>query len=52
VSVVNNKGKKSVATTVVNEKKGWLKMAAYGFTFSKKVIKVKIVKAKPKKKKR
>jgi hypothetical protein len=48
VSVVNNKGKKSFATTVVNEKAGWLKMAAYGFTFSKKTIKVKITKAKPK----
>jgi hypothetical protein len=52
VSVVNNKGKKSVATTVVNEKKGWLKMAAYGFTFSKKIIKVKVVKAKKTKKKK
>ena len=52
VSVVNNKGKKSFATTVVNEKKGWLKMAAYGFTFSKKTIKVKIVKAKKAKKKK
>jgi hypothetical protein len=48
VSVVNNKGQKSFATTVVNEKNGWLKMAAYGFTFSKKVIKVKITKAKKK----
>jgi hypothetical protein len=49
VSVVNSKGQKSFATTVVNEKNGWLKMAAYGFTFSKKVIKVKITKAKKKK---
>ena len=52
VSVVNNKGKKAFATTVVSEKNGWLKMAAYGFTFSKKVIKVKVTKAKPKKKNR
>jgi hypothetical protein len=52
VSVVNNKGQRSFATTVVNEKNGWLKMAAYGFTFSKKVIKVKITKAKPKSKRR
>jgi hypothetical protein len=37
---------KNVATTVVSEKNGWLKMAAYGFTFSKKTIKVKITKAK------
>jgi hypothetical protein len=48
VSVVNNNGQRAFATTVVNEKNGWLKMAAYGFTFSKKVIKVKITKAKPK----
>jgi len=52
VSVVNDKGKKSFATTVVGEKNGWLKLGAYGFTFSKKTIKVKVVKAKPKKKKR
>lgn len=52
VSVVNNNGQRAFATTVVNEKNGWLKMAAYGFTFSKKVIKVKITKAKPKSKRR
>lgn len=46
VSVVNEKGAKSTATTVVAEKDGWLKMAAYGFTFSKKTIKVKITKKK------
>ena len=47
VSVVNEKGSKSIATTVVKETKdGWLKMAAYGFTFSKKTIKVKITKKK------
>ena len=49
VSVVNEKGTKSVATTVVKETKdGWLKMSAYGFTFSKKTIKVKITKKKKK----
>ena len=37
---------KNVATTVVSEKNGWLKLAAYGFTFSQKTIKVKIVKKK------
>lgn len=36
---------KNIATTVVSEKNGWLKMAAYGFTFSNKTIKVKITKA-------
>jgi hypothetical protein len=39
---------KTIATTVVSEKNGWLKMAAYGFTFSNKTIKVKVTKAKPK----
>lgn len=46
VSVTNDKGNKTTATTVVSEKNGWLKMAAYGFTFSKKTIKVKISKKK------
>jgi len=46
VSVTNEKGTKTMATTVVSEKNGWLKMAAYGFTFSKKTIKVKITKKK------
>jgi hypothetical protein len=46
VSVINEKGAKSTATTVVAEKNGWLKMAAYGFTFSKKTIKVKITRKK------
>jgi hypothetical protein len=46
VSVTNEKGTKTTATTVVSEKNGWLKMAAYGFTFSKKTIKVKITKKK------
>jgi hypothetical protein len=46
VSVLNDKGTKSTASTVVSEKNGWLKMAAYGFTFSKKTIKVKITKKK------
>lgn len=41
-------GDKTIATTIVSEKNGWLKMAAYGFTFSNKVIKVKVTKAKPK----
>jgi hypothetical protein len=43
---VNDKGAKTTATTVVSEKNGWLKLAAYGFTFSKKTIKVKITKKK------
>ena len=44
VSVVGG-GDTSVATTVVNEKDGWLKMAAYGFTFSDKTLRVGISQA-------
>ena len=46
ISVIGE-GDKSIATTVVSEKNGWLKLAAYGFTFSKKTIRAKITKAKP-----
>ena len=46
ISVIGD-GDKSIATTVVSEKNGWLKLAAYGFTFSKKTIRAKITKAKP-----
>ena len=46
VSVTGGSGEKNVATTVVSEKNGWLKMAAYGFTYSNKTIKVKITKKK------
>jgi hypothetical protein len=46
VSVVNNKGERFTATTVVGEKNGWLRLAAYGFTFSQKTIKVKITQKK------
>jgi hypothetical protein len=35
-------GAENIATTVVSEKDGWLKLAAYGFTFSEKQIKVKV----------
>ena len=31
-----------IATTVVNERDGWLKLAAYGFTFSEKTLQVKL----------
>jgi hypothetical protein len=34
-----------IATTVVNEKDGWLKLAAYGFTFSEKTLQVKLSQA-------
>jgi hypothetical protein len=39
---VSGEGDKNIATTVVSEKNGWLKLAAYGFTFSEKTIKVKL----------
>ncbi len=42
VAVVGAGGQETVATTTVSEKDGWLKLAAYGFTFSEKEIKVKI----------
>lgn len=42
ISIVNESGEKSVATTTVNEKDGWLRMAAYGFTFSNPTVKVKL----------
>ena len=43
---ISGEGDKSIATTVVGEKNGWLKLAAYGFTFSQKTIKVKITQRK------
>lgn len=39
---ISGEGDKSIATTVVGERNGWLKLAAYGFTFSQKTIKVKL----------
>lgn len=43
---VTGSGDSRVATTVVGEKGGWLKLAAYGFTFSQKTIRVKIIQPK------
>lgn len=39
-------GDRSIATTVVGERNGWLKLAAYGFTFSEKTVKVKLTNTK------
>ena len=39
---VAGEGDTTIATTVVGERNGWLKLAAYGFTFSNKTIKVKL----------
>ena len=38
-------GDQTVASTIVSERNGWLKLAAYGFTFSEKEIQVKIAQA-------
>ena len=43
---ISGEGDKNIATTVVGEKNGWLKLAAYGFTFSEKTIKVKLTQKK------
>jgi len=42
ISVTSATGEKKVATTVVSEKNGWLKLAAYGCTFSSPTISVKL----------
>ena len=43
---ISGEGDKNIATTIVSEKNGWLKLAAYGFTFSEKTIKVKLTQKK------
>jgi hypothetical protein len=45
ISVTGSSGESKTATTVVGEKDGWLKMAAYGFTFSSPTISVKLTQA-------
>ena len=42
VTIAGANGNENLATTVVTEKNGWLKMKAAGFTFSEKNIKVKL----------
>jgi hypothetical protein len=42
ISVTGQDGEQKVATTVVNEKDGWLYLAAYGFTFSAPTVRVKL----------
>jgi len=42
VSVQNASGVSTVATTVVSESNGWLRLSASGFTFSSPTIKVKL----------
>lgn len=45
IAVVGEGGENKVATTVVNEKDGWLHLAAYGFSFSSPTISVKLTQA-------
>ena len=47
ISIVNETGESSIATTVVNEKDGWLRLAAYGFTFSTPTVKITLTQAAP-----
>ena len=42
ISITGDDGEKRVATTVVNEKDGWLYLSAKGFTFSAPTIQVKL----------
>jgi hypothetical protein len=42
VAVIGEQGEEKVATTIVSEKDGWLKLAAYGFTFSENEIRAQI----------
>lgn len=46
IQVVGTAGEEKVATTIVNERDGWLRLAAYGFTFSEKEVRVTITQAK------
>lgn len=48
IQVVSEGGEATVATTEVSERNGWLKLAAYGFTFSEKNIRVKLSQFSPK----
>jgi hypothetical protein len=42
ISIVGESGEQKVATTIVNERNGWLYLSAKGFTFSSPTIKVKL----------
>ena len=47
ISVTNDTGGASVASTVINEANGWLTLGAYGFTYSNPTIKVKLTQDAP-----
>ena len=42
VSITSENGEANTATTVISEKNGWLKLGAYGFTFSSPTVRVKL----------
>ena len=46
VSITSENGEPSTATTQVNEKNGWLTLAAYNFTFSNPTVRVSLTQAK------
>ena len=46
ISIVGSNGENKVATTVINEKNGWLYLSANGFSYSSPMIKVKLSQAK------
>ena len=48
ISIISSDGDQKVATTVVNEKNGWLYLAAAGFTFSAPTISIKLTQESPK----
>lgn len=43
---ISGEGDKNISTTVVGESNGWLRLAAYGFTFSEKTIRIKLTQPK------
>ncbi len=45
VSITSENGQANAATTIVNEKNGWLTLGAYGFTFSSPTVRVKLAQA-------
>ena len=47
ITVTNNTGGASIASTVINEANGWLTLGAYGFTFSSPTIHVKLTQDAP-----
>jgi hypothetical protein len=42
ISIVGSNGENKVATTIINEKNGWLYLSANGFSYSSPMIKVKL----------